>query len=80
MNDFVWTHRELKGMTCQIANLMTEAKLNYKGRKNIPAGSDRPNVLDPTEADVPAMVMICMPLNPLAVASMLACARIGAVH
>ena len=67
-------------MTCQIANLMIEAQLKYKDGKSKPIESDRSNISDMAEADVPAKVMICMPLNPLAVASMLACARIGAVH
>ena len=68
-------------MTCQIANLMTKAQLKYKGRKRFPSGSsDSSNIPETTETGAPAMVMICMPLSPLAVASMLACARIGAVH
>ena len=75
-------HRELKAMTCQIANLMIQAQLKYcKGRKHVSAsGSEGSNISNMAEPNAPAMVMICMPLNPLAVASMLACARIGAVH
>ena len=67
-------------MTCQIANLMIEAGLKYTNGKSKPADKDGSNIADAKKAAVPAMVMICMPLNPLAVASMLACARIGAVH
>ena len=76
----VWTYRELKEMTCQIANLMIEAGLKYENGKSKPAADDKSTTSDIAGTDVPKMVMICMPLNPLAVASMLACSRIGAVH
>ena len=70
-------------MTCQIASLMTEAHLNYKGCKSeegLPVCTDK-STQEPTQnGDKPKVVLICMPLTPLAVASMLACARIGAVH
>ena len=73
-------YRKLKEMTCRIANLMIEAQLKYRNGKPKSVGSDRSNISDTAEEDGPAKVMICMPLNPLAVASMLACARIGALH
>ena len=70
-------------MTCQIASLLIEAGLKCKASTShecLLESTDRSAEEPVQEGSKPKVVMICMPLTPLAVASMLACARIGAIH
>ena len=70
-------------MTCQIANMMIEAGLKCKASMSqecLLATTDKSAEEPAQEGFKPKVVMICMPLTPIAIASMLACARIGAIH